>query len=46
MLTGRDALLDKVRARLLGASEYLTKPFEPQALTDIIRQYVSLEAVA
>jgi twitching motility two-component system response regulator PilG len=46
MLTGRDAILDKVRAKLLGASEYLTKPFEPQVLIDMISGYVSLEIVA
>ena len=43
MLTGRDAILDKVRAKLLGASEYLTKPFEPQMLTDMISRYVPME---
>ncbi len=28
MLSGKDALFDKVKGRLAGASEYLTKPFE------------------
>jgi len=43
MLTGRDTLVDKVKARLLGASDYLTKPFSPPQLVDIIQKYISLE---
>jgi twitching motility two-component system response regulator PilG len=28
MLSGKDALFDKVKGHMAGASEYLTKPFE------------------
>ena len=43
MLTGRDALLDKVRAKLLGASQYVTKPFQPQDLVEVIHQHINVE---
>jgi twitching motility two-component system response regulator PilG len=31
-LTGKDGLLNKLRGQWVGASEYLTKPFDPQKL--------------
>ncbi len=44
MLTGRDGLIDRVRARLVGASDYITKPFDTKTLTDVIAKQVQ-EAV-
>lgn len=44
MLTGRDTILDKVRAKLLGATGYMTKPFQPQDLVDKIAEYIHLGA--
>jgi twitching motility two-component system response regulator PilG len=36
MLSGKDAFFDKVKGRVAGASEYLTKPFEtPQVLAAV-----------
>ncbi len=32
MLSGKDALFDKVKGHMAGATEYLTKPFEPPAV--------------
>jgi twitching motility two-component system response regulator PilG len=32
MLSGKDAFFDKVKGRVAGASEYLTKPFETPAV--------------
>ena len=32
MLTGKDKFLDKVKGKMSGSSEYLTKPFEPDVL--------------
>ncbi|PZD74603.1 Transcriptional regulatory protein WalR [Acaryochloris thomasi RCC1774] len=32
MLTGRDGIIDRVRARMSGCTAYLTKPFNPQDL--------------
>jgi len=39
MLTGKDGYIDRVRARIAGATEYLTKPFGEQELLDIVDKY-------
>ena len=38
MLTGRDGIIDRMRAKLVGADKYLTKPFQPQDLINIVRK--------
>jgi twitching motility two-component system response regulator PilG len=38
MLTGRDGLIDRMRAHMVGATEYITKPVQPQALLDILQK--------
>lgn len=43
MLSGKDGVFDKVRGRLVGATEYITKPFEPQDLLRVVRKYVQVE---
>ncbi|MGA7954875.1 MAG: response regulator [Gloeobacterales cyanobacterium] len=40
MLTGKDGFIDRVRARMAGATEYLTKPFGEQDLLAIVDKYV------
>ena len=40
MLTGRDGLIDRVRAKVVGASGYITKPFNTQSLVDVIQKFV------
>ena len=35
MLTGRDGVIDRVRAKLVGATDYLTKPCHPYKLIQI-----------
>ena len=39
MLTGRDGLIDRLRARMVGATEYITKPFNPQQLQPEIEKF-------
>lgn len=39
MLTGRDGFFDKVRARLVGAQGYITKPFQPPELVKAIENH-------
>lgn len=40
MLTGRDGMIDKLRARMVGANDYMTKPFEPQQLLATVRDHL------
>jgi twitching motility two-component system response regulator PilG len=40
MLSGKDGAFAKVRGRMVGASEYLTKPFTPSELLATVRRYV------
>ncbi|HRW66640.1 MAG TPA: response regulator [Candidatus Competibacter sp.] len=41
MLTSRDGLLDKLRGKMGGSDEYLTKPFTPDQLLEKINKYLS-----
>lgn len=40
MLSGHDGFFDKVKGRMAGASDYLTKPVEPPALLKAIKKYL------
>ena len=40
ILTSQDGLLDRTRARLVGASDFLTKPPDPQALIALVQSYL------
>lgn len=40
MLTGRDGFIDRVKARMAGATDYLTKPFGTQELLTLVEKYV------
>lgn len=40
ILSGNDGLVDQVRARLLGASDFLSKPIEPIVILSVIRKYL------
>jgi twitching motility two-component system response regulator PilG len=39
MLSGKDGFFDKVRGRLSGATDYITKPFEPATLVEAIKKH-------
>ncbi|WP_350560202.1 twitching motility response regulator PilG [Psychrobacter sp. CAL346-MNA-CIBAN-0220] len=41
MLSSRDSLFDKARGRIVGADEYLTKPFSKDELFEAINRYRS-----
>jgi twitching motility two-component system response regulator PilG len=43
MLTGKDGFIDRVRARMVGATDYLTKPFTDQELLMLVEQYLNLD---
>lgn len=42
MLTGKDGLMDRVRARMVGATDYLTKPFGAGELLMLVEKYAGL----
>jgi twitching motility two-component system response regulator PilG len=43
VLSGRDGMVEKLKARLAGAALYLTKPFTTQALLAAVRAYAVRE---
>ncbi len=43
MLSGKDGFFDKVRGRMAGSTEYITKPFAPDGLLRVIQRYCALE---
>ncbi|MEM7769937.1 MAG: response regulator [Cyanobacteria bacterium P01_E01_bin.6] len=42
MLTGKEGFIDRVKARMVGATDYLTKPFGESELLLLIEKYVGL----
>jgi len=42
MLTGQDGFIDRVRAKMVGATDYLTKPFQEQELLMLLEKYIGL----
>lgn len=40
MLTGKDGFIDRMQARVVGATDYLTKPFKKQELRMLVEKYV------
>ena len=41
MLTGRDGLVDRIRARMVGATNYITKPFQPEQLLNTVTELIN-----
>ncbi|BAI88386.1 two-component response regulator, fragment [Limnospira platensis NIES-39] len=42
MLTARDTVCDKIEGRLAGATEYLTKPFDPEKLQITVHKILTV----
>lgn len=40
MLSGKDGLFDKMRGRLAGSTEYLTKPFDANELIQTVKKHL------
>src|ERR1700692_1737408 len=41
MLSGKDGLFDKMRGRLAGSTEYLTKPFDSVELVNTVKKHLA-----
>jgi twitching motility two-component system response regulator PilG len=41
MLSGNDGFFDKIKGRMAGASDYLTKPFDPPIMLRTLKKYLS-----
>jgi len=44
MLSSKDGLFDKAKGRIVGADEYLTKPFSKNELFEVLEKIVSTKA--
>jgi twitching motility two-component system response regulator PilG len=44
MLTGKEGFIDRVRARMVGATDYLTKPFTDTELLMLVEKYINIDA--
>ena len=40
MLTSKDGIINRVKGKVAGSSAYLTKPFDPAQLVEIIERYI------
>jgi len=41
MLTSKDGLFDKLRGKMAGCTDYMTKPFEPRQLVEVVGKYAA-----
>jgi twitching motility two-component system response regulator PilG len=41
MLSRRDGILDQIKAKLAGASDYVTKPFETRQVVALVQKYLA-----
>jgi len=45
MLSGKDGLFDKMRGKLAGSTEYITKPFDSAELVQTVKRHLDTPAV-
>ncbi|MGB2925894.1 MAG: response regulator [Limnothrix sp.] len=46
MLTGREEFIDRVKATMVGATDYLTKPFGTQELLTLLEKYLPWQSLS
>jgi twitching motility two-component system response regulator PilG len=46
MLSGKDGFFSKVRGRMCGSTEYMTKPFDPEGLLRVVEKYCAPDDAA
>ena len=42
MLSGRDGVIDRLKGRLSGAKDYITKPFKTQEVISVIQSHLGV----
>ncbi|MEH1779205.1 MAG: response regulator [Nostoc sp.] len=42
ILTGKDGIVDRMRAKLVGATDFLGKPVEPEKVLNVLHKYLSV----
>lgn len=42
ILSGNDGMVDRVRAKLVGASDFLSKPFQPQEVLKVVSRHLKV----
>jgi two-component system, chemotaxis family, response regulator PixG len=42
-LTGKDSIIDRTRAKLTGASDFLSKPPNPEQVLQIAQKYLNVK---
>jgi twitching motility two-component system response regulator PilG len=45
LLSGKDSVLDRVRGKLAGSTDYISKPFDPAELVWTVKRYLNTPAV-
>lgn len=40
ILTGKDGLIDRVRAKMVGATQYISKPVQPHIILEVMQKYL------
>jgi chemotaxis family two-component system response regulator PixG len=46
ILTGNDGIVDRVRAKLVGASDFLSKPVDAETVLGVIRKHLRQESIS
>ena len=44
ILTGNDGIVDRVRAKMVGASDFLSKPVKQEVVLEVIRKYTKQDS--
>lgn len=42
MVTARDGFVDKLKGQIAGTNKYITKPFQPEELLEIVNKYITV----
>ena len=46
MLSRRDSVIDRLKGRLAGAKDYITKPFKTQEVVSIVQEQLNVPAAS